>query len=208
MSENLFEKKITIKEASEILGVSHDQITEYAKKLFPEIVKNGKKTFLTEFQITEIKKLIRPTGKSVANVTDLEMLEKGREFLIWQQEKINSLKKENENQKLLIEEQKPKVEFCNLLTESKQAYSIGNAVRLLKLSIGRNKFFEQMRKDKILMSDNLPYQDKIEAGYFRVILEEKGNHFYKITLVTGKGLEYLRFKYSDYIEKGEIECRN
>ena len=111
MKENLFEKKITIKEASEILGVSHDQITEYAKRLFPEIVKNGKKTFLTEFQITEIKKLIRPTGKSVANVTDLEMQEKTLQVLDWMKSKINE-------QKLLLEEQKPKVEFCNPISSN------------------------------------------------------------------------------------------
>lgn len=62
--------KITIKEASEILGVTTEALKWHIRKLFPEILENGKKTNLTEFQITEIKKNMKPTSELVGSVTD------------------------------------------------------------------------------------------------------------------------------------------
>lgn len=64
-------------------------------------------------------------------------------------------------------------------------------------NIGRNKLFEILREQKILMQNNLPYQRFVDCGYFRTI-EQKYNASdgeVKInikTLVYQKGMDYIR----------------
>ena len=108
-----------------------------------------------------------------------------------QQEKI-------EQQQKLIAEQKPKVEFFDTVAESKTAVSMNDAAKSLNFAnIGRNKLFDILRTQKILMNDNMPYQKYVDAGYFRVI-EQKWTGkdgmpqiSYK-TLVYQKGIDYIR----------------
>lgn len=108
-----------------------------------------------------------------------------------QQEKI-------EQQQKLIAEQKPKVDFFDTVAESKTAVSMNDAAKSLNFTnIGRNKLFDILRTQKILMNDNMPYQKYVDAGYFRVI-EQKWTGkdgmpqiSYK-TLVYQKGIDYIR----------------
>lgn len=96
-----------------------------------------------------------------------------------------------------IKENKPKVDFFNQVTDSKDAISIGDAAKVLNMGIGRNNLFELLRDEKVLMQNNAPYQNKIDAGYFRVI-EQKFNkpdgsvHISIKTVVYQKGLDYIR----------------
>lgn len=59
------EKKMTTKEVANALGVSYDTANNAVKRLFPEIVKNGKTTFLNEMQVAAI-------SKDIANNTDVQ----------------------------------------------------------------------------------------------------------------------------------------
>ena len=103
-----------------------------------------------------------------------------------------------EKQQKLISEQKPKVEFFDTVAESKTAVSMNDAAKSLNFNnVGRNKLFDILRTQKILMSDNMPYQKYVDAGYFRVI-EQKWTGkdgmpqiSYK-TLVYQKGIDYIR----------------
>lgn len=96
-----------------------------------------------------------------------------------------------------IEQDKPKVEFFNQVAESKDAQEIGVVAKVLNMGIGRNKLFELLRNQGILMRDNIPYQKFIDAGYFRTI-EQKytkpdGSTSINIkTVVYQKGLDYIR----------------
>ena len=63
------------------------------------------------------------------------------------------------------------------------------------IPIGRNRLFCWLRKNQILMSDNLPYQRYIDRGYF-VVKEsvfDTGSmtKTYQQTYVTGKGQAYI-----------------
>lgn len=61
------EKSMTVREAAEALGVSHDLVSKRVKELFPNIVKNGKTTRLNEAQITAVKMRIQETGGKYVN---------------------------------------------------------------------------------------------------------------------------------------------
>lgn len=59
------------------------------------------------------------------------------------------------------------------------------------LSIGRNRLFEYLRQEKILMKNNNPYQKYIDLKWFETIETIKstayGDKLFTKTLVTGLG---------------------
>ncbi len=63
------------------------------------------------------------------------------------------------------------------------------------IPIGTNRLFSWLRKNRILMSDNLPYQKFIDRGYFAVketVFETSTMmKTHQQTLVTGKGQRYI-----------------
>lgn len=98
-----------------------------------------------------------------------------------------------------IAELAPKAEFHDQVAEAKDGQSIRDVAKVL--GTGQNRFFAWLRGERILMADNTPYQDYVDAGYFRVVLQKwedrHGNvHPVTKTLVTGKGLTWLQRKYS------------
>lgn len=85
-----------------------------------------------------------------------------------QQERIEALE-------LKQEEDRPKVEFYDDVTDSKDTVDMGTVAKVLNIKgVGRNKLFEILRGKKILMSNNQPYQKYIDSGWFRQI-ESKFN---------------------------------
>ena len=102
------------------------------------------------------------------------------------------------NQKLIEENEKmkPKAEFFDAVTDSKDAIPIGDVAKILDMGIGRNKLFEFLRDEKILMYNNQPYQKYIDQGYFRVVeqkFEKNGEVCINIkTLVFQKGVDFIR----------------
>lgn len=66
------------------------------------------------------------------------------------------------------------------------------------LGIGRNKLFIFLRDQRILCTDNTPYQKHLDQGHFTVafkdILNRAGSlvRIQPVTLVTAKGLKYLQ----------------
>lgn len=92
----------------------------------------------------------------------------------------------------------PKAQFFDAVADSKDAIQIGDAAKVLNIKgIGRNKLFEILRNETILMNNNLPYQRYIDCGYFRTIeqkyTDKKGEpHINFKTLVYQKGLDFIR----------------
>ena len=108
-----------------------------------------------------------------------------------QQEKIELL----ENK---IQEDKPKVEFYNDVTDSKHTCDMQTVAKTLNFKgVGRNTLFEILRSENILQADNKPYQKFVDAGWFRLI-ETKYNdeksgelRIYFKTVVFQKGIEKI-----------------
>ena len=92
---------------------------------------------------------------------------------------------------------KPKAEFFDQVADSKTAIEIGEAAKVLNMGIGRNKLFQFLREQGILMNNNQPYQQYIDRGYFRVIEQKYTKpdgtmHINIKTLVYQRGLDYIR----------------
>lgn len=94
-------------------------------------------------------------------------------------------------------EDAPKVEFFESVAESKDAVEMKAVSSTLNyVAVGRNKLFAILREQKVLQSNNIPYQKYIDAGYFRTI-ETKKNcgtevRIFIKTLVYQKDLDYIR----------------
>ena len=113
------------------------------------------------------------------------------------------IEEEQARQNLLAEntEMKPKADFFDAVTDSKDAIPMGDVAKVLDMGIGRNKLFEILRKKKILMRNNRPYQKFIDDGLFRVVetkyTKPNGDICVNIkTLVYQKGVDYIRKKIS------------
>lgn len=79
----------------------------------------------------------------------------------------------------------------------KDAITIGEAAKVLNMGVGRNRLFQILRNNKILQSNNVPYQEYIDRGYFRVIEQQwtkpDGENCISIkTLVYQNGLDFIR----------------
>lgn len=96
-----------------------------------------------------------------------------------------------------VKEDAPKVEFFESVAESKDAVEMKAVSSTLNyVAVGRNKLFAILREQKVLQSNNIPYQKYIDVGYFRTI-ETKKNcgsevRIFIKTLVYQKGLDYIR----------------
>lgn len=120
-----------------------------------------------------------------------------------------ALKEERQARKLAeekIEQQKPLVDFANQVSDTTDLIDMKTMAKLLKdnkIDIGRNRLFEFLRIKKILMKDNQPYQQYVDAGYFKVI-EHTYTDFLgqtkirRQTLVTGKGQLYITKKVKEF----------
>ena len=97
-----------------------------------------------------------------------------------------------------IQEDKPKVEFYNDVTDSKHTCDMQTVAKTLNFKgVGRNTLFEILRSENILQADNKPYQKFVDAGWFRLI-ETKYNdeksgelRIYFKTVVFQKGIEKI-----------------
>lgn len=206
-----FEKMFSVKEIAENIGTSYDVINNAVKRVFPEVVKNGKKTMLSKIQVTELieelkshtkttEQLTFETGSKVAKVyTELtpalkikkamELMQEGYE------EELSILRAKNA-------EMQPKAEVYDRISDGTGCFSMNQTAKALKLPYGRIKLFERLRAEGILNSDNSPKQEQIDADRFKVVVkfinEKVGNK--TVTLVTGKGLTCLARKLNTEID--------
>lgn len=101
---------------------------------------------------------------------------------------------EVEKQQLLIESQQPAVDFCNRISASSDSMKIGEFAKVISKDgdvIGQNKLFKYLRENKILMSNNMPYQTYVDRGFFEVVQGvvsgSKTGRIWTTTKITGKG---------------------
>lgn len=164
-----------------------------------EVLMQSRKPIAKAFK-KEVKNILKQIRKNGAYMTPstIEKVLSDPDFII---KLATNLKDEQEKRKLAekkIIELKPKAEFYDDVAGSKDAISIGEVAKVLGVKgLGRNKLFQLLRNNKILQSNNQPYQAYVDRGYFRVV-EQKwvaSNGETKInikTLVYQKGVDYIR----------------
>ena len=145
----------------------------------------------------EVLPTIRKTGGYVANEDVF-----GETYLPFADEPIKQLFKiqcrviNQLNERIRKDE--PKVKFANHVGDSTNLIDVNKMAKLCAdhgIRIGRNRLFAWLRSRGILMGGNIPYQEYIENGYFRVkesVYECNGQtRTYQQTFVTGKGQQYI-----------------
>ena len=92
----------------------------------------------------------------------------------------------------------PLVEFANQVSDTTNLIDMNAMAKLAveeNIPIGRNRLFSWLRKNWILMSNNLPYQKYIDRGYFAVketVFETSTMmKTHQQTYVTGRGQTYI-----------------
>jgi len=71
----------------------------------------------------------------------------------------------------LLDEAKPKVDFYDEVTESKDVLDFGQVAKLInKKGFGRNNLFEFLRKQGVLRGNTTePYQNYVDRGWFKIV---------------------------------------
>ena len=147
---------------------------------------------------SEVLPSIRKDGGYIATNSDMSDEEIMAKALVVAQKTIERKNLELQEQKKIILEQQPKVEFYDDVAGSKDAVAMKEVAKVLGIKgMGRNKLFKFLRDKKILDRNNMPYQEYVDRGYFRVIEQRynTNNGDIKITfttLVYNKGIEYIR----------------
>lgn len=190
MNELAVKETMTSKEIAEITGKQHAHVMRDIRTLLEQGVnesnfglveyKDAKGEIRPMYQLTKKGCLILASGydpvlreKIINRWEELEMKEKQKfqvpttfaealRLAAEQQEKI-------EEQQKLIEVQTPKAEFYDEVVDSKDAIDMQAVAKVINMGIGRNKLFEFLRNNKVLMQNNQPYQYYIDLGWFRVI---------------------------------------
>lgn len=202
------EKIMTTKEVAEALGVSVDTIqktvqklAENNRRLFGEIKRNSQGGYLfDEAQATAIKLELQNHSKvnALSPKTTLEKHLLIQQAMQLQAEMIEELQAENKRQAAKIEEDAPKVDFYNAVTESKDCIDMAQVAKLLNVKgIGRNNLIEILKEKGVLDKKKQPYQKYVDRGYFRVIetpysLPDGTQRINLKTVVFQKGVDFIR----------------
>jgi phage antirepressor YoqD-like protein/biotin operon repressor len=210
MKELTAEKTMTVQELADSLHVSDRTVQNTIKKLanvLSQVKTNSQGGYLlTESQCTRIKMELEnhhniadsTAVKTVSN--DMEFFAKSLELQKYATARLAELEKQNQEQKQQLTEQQPKVEFYNIVADSTDAIDMRAVAVLLHKNFprtGRNMIFKVLRSNHILDSYNLPYQEYMNRGYFRVV-ETSSTDIYgkarvhKTTLVYQKGVDFIR----------------
>lgn len=190
MNELAVKETMTSKEIAELTGKQHAHVMRDIRTLLEQGVnesnfglveyKDAKGEIRPMYQLTKKGCIILASGydpvlreKIINRWEELELKERQKfqvpttfaealRLAAEQQEKI-------EEQQKLIEVQTPKAEFYDEVVDSKDAIDMQAVAKVINMGIGRNKLFEFLRNNKVLMQNNQPYQYYIDLGWFRVI---------------------------------------
>lgn len=116
-----------------------------------------------------------------------------------------------ENERLEAENKSmlPEAKFPDVITDSEDCITIEEMSKILHskgIQVGRNRLYQWLRIENVLMSNNLPYQKYMEAGYFKVreytFTDKRGKSRIKTqTLVTPKGQKAIVKSWEDFMNE-------
>ncbi|MGD9939108.1 MAG: phage antirepressor KilAC domain-containing protein [Clostridia bacterium] len=156
------DRRMTVREVADALGTAESTIRNKVAELFPDSVRNGIATMLSEQQVFEVKRALVPRdltlkSKVEAANTDLEMAQKAAEVIGWAMAKLEAATVE-----LAIA--RPKAEAADALMASTQTMSITDAAKHFGLH-PKAEVFPYLRARGYLTEKDLPTQSAIDAGY-------------------------------------------
>jgi len=92
----------------------------------------------------------------------------------------------------------PKVMAYDIAMGTNRLIEMSAVAKVLSFrNMGRNNLFEYLKDKRILRYNNEPYQNYVDAGYFKVVRQTYsipgygGDGIYDKTMVTQKGVDYI-----------------
>lgn len=178
-----------------------------------EVLMLSRKPIAKKFkkEVKRILKEIRINGGYIqTNENDTDETIMAKALIIAQKtieknnKRIKQLESENtEKQKVIeekeniISEQKPKAEFYDKVTESKDVFDFKKVAKTINCKgLGRNNLMAILKKENILDYQNLPYQRYVTQGYFKVVEKNYTDFFGNErvstkTVVFQKGIDFI-----------------
>lgn len=136
-------------------------------------------------EVKAILKQLRLTG-IVMTEENYEKLTNDPNYIVYLINKIKDYKEQ-------LEQAQPKVELYDTLIELKDVLDMKKSAKILNFyNLGRNRLYEILRWNKVLMKDNEPYQSYFERGWFIIKESIINDRVVVTTYVTNKGLEGIR----------------
>ncbi|MBU2648432.1 phage antirepressor KilAC domain-containing protein [bacterium] len=88
---------------------------------------------------------------------------------------------------------KEKVDFFDSVASSNDLFTFNEVSKMKSVELGQNTLFDLLRRNNILMDSNIPYQQHIKSGLFKVstVTLENGSVIEQ-TFFTGKGIIWLK----------------
>lgn len=120
------------------------------------------------------------------------------DFIIGILTKVKEQRAELAAKEKYIAVMEPKAEFYDAVAGSRDAIAIGDVAKVLAIrGLGQNNLFKRLRELHILDKSNIPMQEYVDRGYFRVIEQKytvpSGETRISLkTLVFQRGLDYIR----------------
>ena len=150
---------------------------------------------------SEVLPSIRKNGGYIQNQENLSEEDLVAQAVIVAQNIINRQKKQ-------IEELTPKAEFFDAVKDSPTTISIQQVAKILAVKgYGQNNLFKFLRSEKILDSWNMPMQEYVDRGWFKLIEQTYTQHEKTMvttkTVVFQKGVDGIRKRLNAYLEKKE-----
>jgi len=209
-------RTMTSREIAELTGSTHDNVLKTVRGLVEKGVVSRNETpythpqngqTYTEFRLSYRDTMVVVSGYSVElrakiidrwqeleaktapALPDLSDPQALRSLLLGYTEKVMALQAENAAMA-------PKAAFADAVASADNAQPIGEVAKVL--GTGERRLFAFLRAEGILMQhSNLPMQQHVEAGRFRVVersFEDStgATRNYAKTLVTGKGLQFIQ----------------
>jgi phage antirepressor YoqD-like protein len=208
---------MTISEIALVLGVSRDLIEKRVNELFPDKMKKGVTTYLSEAEVTMVKMRIQQNSslatsddhRRLADMpsTELEMMILDQRISEWKTRKIHELQSQLETAAEKIAIDAPKVESFDALQRSESAMSITTVSRMFNLH-PRIQVFPYLKHMEYLTKKGLPTRIAIEAGYLAQ-REQRGADgiFRPVAVVLGSQLETWRRRVVPQIAAWEADRR-
>ncbi len=184
---------MTIKEVSSILNVTPEAIKKHIRVLYPNLLKNGIETKLTEAQVTEVKSKMLPTTSVVGSVTSIDIERMTLQVIEYHRNKVLELQQQNA-------EMRPKAEAYDSFIERGEFSNFRESAQLLGLK--QNEFMRLLKSKYIYKNNAGQYRAYAEyADLFTLRPFNKPNGKTEQQLMMNiKGLQFFQNKlYQKYI---------
>lgn len=158
---------MSIKGIADILEVTTEAIKKHIRELWPDKMKDGIPTTLNEYEITEIKKRMKPTTAVVAAQTSLDIEEMTIKVITYHKAQADKYREELERVKWLRAIEAPMVESFEALQRSEKTMSITDAAKHFDLHV-KTQVYPYLRAMKYLNQDDTPSQTALDAGYLAI----------------------------------------